>query len=158
MALNPHRWIFNVQVLHKPGTLASAAAVFSNRGVSLEGILGNSAVDASSGEDGRLILGFQATPEKMALLRRTLERLPSVFRVEAYRFEDERLRAIAVIKLLPQAKLTRDDEDYSLKTLAQTESDRMVMLTGRPPAVEEAIAEFRKQKQLKEVLMSYVAV
>jgi len=35
------RWVFVVRALNRPGTVTAAAAVFSNRGVSLEGILGS---------------------------------------------------------------------------------------------------------------------
>ncbi|MEM6451071.1 MAG: hypothetical protein AAF703_12230, partial [Cyanobacteria bacterium P01_D01_bin.105] len=66
------RWVFVAQALNQSGTLTAAAAVFSNRGVSLEGILG-SGIDTATAEDGRLLFSFQATEEKMALLKRSLQ-------------------------------------------------------------------------------------
>ncbi|MEM6714635.1 MAG: hypothetical protein AAF622_06145, partial [Cyanobacteria bacterium P01_C01_bin.147] len=96
------RWVFVVRALDKPGTLTATAAAFSNRGVSLESILA-SGIAPTTLEDGRLILIFRATSEKKALLQRTLERLSIIFQVDAYTYEDERLRAIAVAKLSPTA-------------------------------------------------------
>ncbi|MGB3295176.1 MAG: hypothetical protein WBB01_19505 [Phormidesmis sp.] len=151
------RWVFVVRVLDKPGTLTAAAAVFSNRGISLEGILG-SGIGATAIEDGRLILNFQATAPKQDLLRRALERLPDVFRVDAYAYDDERLRAIAIAKLTPTTKTLNDDDSYAIETVAQTKTERVVMLNGTPPAVESAIAQFRQQNQLKDVVMSYIAI
>ncbi len=151
------RWIFVVRALDRPGTLTAAAAVFSNRGVSLEGILG-SGIAPNTVEDGRLIVSFQATEPKQALLRKALERLSSVFQVDAYSYEDERLRAIAVAKLGQNVKLAHDDDDYFVETIAQTEGDRMVMLTGTPLAVDNAIAQFREQGVLKDVVMTYIAI
>jgi acetolactate synthase small subunit len=151
------QWIFVVRALDRPGTLTAAAAVFSNRGVSLEGILG-SGIAPNTIEDGRLIFSFRATEPKQALLKKALERLSSVFRVDAYGYEDERLRAIAVAKLSQSVKLSHDDDDYFVETIAQTECDRMVMLTGTPPAVDNAIAQFRDQGHLKDVVMTYIAV
>ena len=151
------RWIFVVRVMDKPGTLTAAAAVFSNRGISLEGILG-SGIGATAIEDGRLILNFWATAAKQDLLRRALERLPNVFQVDAYTYEDNRLRAIAVAKLPLMTKTLNDDDSYTIETIAQTKTERMVMLNGTPLAVESAIAQFRQQNQLKDVVLSYIAI
>ena len=151
------RWLFVVRALDRPGTLTAAAAVFSNRGVSLEGILG-SGIAPNTVEDGRLIFSFRATEAKQALLKKALERLPSVFQVDAYSYEDERLRAIAVARLSQTVKLTNDDDGYFVETIGQTERDRIVMITGTPIAVDNAMAQFREQGQLKDVVMTHIAV
>ena len=151
------RWVFVVRVQDKPGTLTAAAAVFSNRGVSLEGILG-SGIGSTTIGDGRLILSFRATAQKKALLHRALERVPSIFRVEAYRYDDERLRAIAIAKLTPHTKALTDDDGYSIETITCTSSERVVMLNGSPSALESAIAQFRQKNQLNDIVMSYIAV
>lgn len=150
------RWVFVVRALDKPGTLTATAAVFSNRGVSLEGILA-SGIAPTTLEDGRIILIFRATPEKKALLQRTLERLSIIFRVDAYTYDDERLRAIAVAKLERAVTIVADDH-LSVETIAQTEAGHIVMLTGTPPTVETAISELRHQDNLKDVVMSYITV
>ena len=150
------RWVFVVQALDRPGTLTAAAAVFSNRGVSLEGILG-SGIAPTTVEEGRVILSFRATAQKQKLLHRALERLSSIFQVTVYTDDDERLRAIAVAKLQLDTAVTHND-DYFVETIAQTDTERMVMLTGTPLAVETALAQFRQQNQLTDVVMSYIAV
>ncbi|NJM99258.1 MAG: hypothetical protein HC800_20855 [Phormidesmis sp. RL_2_1] len=151
------RWVFLVRVLDKPGTLTAAAAVFSNRGVSLEGILG-SGIGFTTIENGRLILNFRATEQKQALLYRALERLPDVLQVETYAYDDERLRAIAIAKLNVSSKALHDDDSYSIETIAQTKTERIVMLNGAPSALDSAIAQFRQQNQLNDVVMSYIAI
>lgn len=150
------RWVFVVRALDKPGTLTATAAVFSNRGVSLEGILA-SGIAPTTLENGRLILIFRATPEKKDLLRRTLERLSIIFRVDAYTYDDERLRAIAVAKLDRAVTIAAHDH-LSVEKIAQTESGHIVMLTGVPPVVETAISELRAQGELQDVVMSYITV
>ena len=150
------RWVFVVQALDKPGTLTAAAAVFSNRGVSLEGILG-SGIAPTTTEEGRLIISFCATEAKQKLLQRALERLSSIFYVSVYTNDDERLRAIAVAKLGLSTQVASDN-GYLIETITQTETERMVMLTGTPLAVESALAQFRQQNQLLDVVTSYIAV
>lgn len=151
------RWVFVVRVLDKPGMLTAAAAVFSNRGVSIEGILG-SGIGSTTIENGRLIINFRATQPKQSLLHRALERLPDVFRVDAYAYEDQRLRAIAIAKLSLGPKNLNDDDSYAIETIVQTSTERVVMLNGSPPALESALTQFRQKNQLNDVVMAYIAI
>ena len=155
------RWMFVVCALNPPGTLTAAATVFSNRGVSLEGFLG-SGIDASTVENGRLLFSFRATPEKQALLKRSLERLPTISKVKAYEYEDERLRAIAIAKLLPDTPVTdsntNSDKGLHVETITHTDTSLILLLSGKTTAVESAIAQFRQQQQLKDVVMSAITV
>ncbi len=150
------RWVFVVQALDKPGTLTAAAAVFSNRGVSLEGILG-SGIAPMTAEGGRLVISFCATEHKQKLLRRALERLSSIFHVAVYTNDDERLRAIAVAKLGPHTAI-KPIADYQIETILQTDTERVVMLTGLPTDVDAALDYFRQQQQLLDVVTSYITV
>lgn len=151
------RWFFVVRALNKPGTLTAAAAVFSNRGVSLEGILG-SGIGTTTAEDGRMLFSFRATQPKQNLLKRSLERLPSIFQVTAYAYEDKRLRAIAVAKVVPKACINPDAEDLSVETISRTENSLLLLLSGGTIAVEDAIDHLRQQQQLKDVVMSAITV
>lgn len=151
------RWVFVVRALNKSGTVTAAAAVFSNRGVSLEGILG-SGIDAASVDDGRLLFSFRASKKKQELLKRSLERLPHIFKVSAYPYEDERLRAIAVAKLTPEARINHDSEELYVETISRSETSVLLLLSGGTRAVEEAIAHFRQQQQLKDVVISAITV
>lgn len=150
------RWVFVVRALDKPGTLTATAAVFSNRGVSLESILA-SGIAPTTLENGRLILIFRATAEKQALLKRTLERLSVIFQVDVYTYDDDRLRAIAVVKLSPAAAIAENDH-YSIEDIARSATGRIVMLTGAPAVVDGAIADLRQQDWLQDVVMSYITV
>lgn len=150
------RWVLVARALDKPGTLTATAAVFSSRGISLESILA-SGIAPTTVENGRLILIFRATPEKQALLKRTLERLSIIFQVDVYTYDDVRLRAIAVAKLTPDAAIAPHDQ-YSVEEITQTATQRIVMLTGTPPTVDAAISQLRTAEHLKDVVMSYITV
>ena len=150
------RWVFVVRALDRPGTLTATAAVFSNRGVSLESILA-SGIAPTTLENGRLILIFRATEAKQALLQRTLERLSIIFQVDAYTYDDDRLRAIAVAKLSSAAAIA-PTADYSAETIATTAAGRSVMLTGAPAVIETAISHLREQDSLQDVVVSYITV
>ncbi|MEO0532906.1 MAG: hypothetical protein AAF215_03465 [Cyanobacteria bacterium P01_A01_bin.123] len=151
------RWVFVVRALDKPGTLTAVAAVFSNRGVSLESILG-SGIAMTTIENGRLILRFSATEAKQTLLRRALERLSSVSRVKVYPYEDERLRAIAVAKLTSGANLSELAATVDYDAIAQGETHKIVLFSGKTIAVDTAIAKLRQTHQLEDVVMSSITV
>ncbi|MEL6470625.1 MAG: hypothetical protein AAFQ74_12925 [Cyanobacteria bacterium J06623_4] len=151
------RWMFVVQALNQPGTLTAAAAVFSNRGVSLEGILG-SGIDTTTVEDGRLLFSFRATLEKQALLKRSLQRLPSILKVKAYTYEDERLRAIAITKVTLDTDLSLNHQQLHIEKICQTDRYRLLLLTGITAAVEAEIARLRSLSQLEDVVISAITV
>ncbi len=151
-----NRWMFVIRALNHPGTLTAAAAVFSNRGISLEGFLG-SGIDTTTVEDGRLLFSFRATQAKRDLLKRSLERLPSIFRVDAYPYSDPRLRAIAIAKLILEAQVEATDS-LTIESILCTEESRLLLLSGVPQIVEGAIAQLRQQRQLIDVVMSAITV
>ncbi|MEO0771025.1 MAG: hypothetical protein AAFY72_16655 [Cyanobacteria bacterium J06649_4] len=150
------RWMFVVCALNRPGTLTAAAAVFSNRGISLEGFLG-SGIDTSTEEDGRLLFSFRATPQKQALLKRSLQRLPSIFNVDAYTYDDPKLRAIAIAKLVPTADVDTTSAVHT-EIVVRNDTSYLLMLTGSTTAVESAIAHLRQQQQIQDVVMSAITV
>ncbi|MEM8810283.1 MAG: hypothetical protein AAGF01_30065 [Cyanobacteria bacterium P01_G01_bin.38] len=151
------RWIFVIRALDKPGTLTAAASVFSNRGVSLEGLLG-SGIASITVNDARLLLSFRATEQKQAMLKRALERLAVIFKVDVYAYDDKRLRAIAVAKLTPDADVESDSGSLYVETIDQSETSSLLLLSGGTAEVENAIAKLRAQQQLKDVVMSTITV
>lgn len=164
------RWVFVVKALNQPGTLTAAASVFSNRGVSLEGILG-SGIHAETVEDGRMLFCFWATVEKKELLLRSLQRLPSIAHVADYLYEDNRIRAIAIVKLAPpgdgEAGAPPSQPDIHLPDLGQTlhvetiekgADFTLLLISGAPEVVKSVIQAFRKQQQLSDVVMSVITV
>ena len=151
------RWVFVVQVLDKPGALTATASVFSNRGVSLEAILG-SGIAATTEEDGRLIFRFLATDRKKEMLQRVLERLSKVIQVDAYLYDDPKLRAIAVIKACNLDGIDLSSKAVQTETISQTETSQTFLLTGATLAVEQVIETLRQQSRLLDVVMAAITV
>ncbi|GAB4226634.1 MAG: hypothetical protein Kow00121_54930 [Elainellaceae cyanobacterium] len=155
------RWVFIAHALDKPGTLTAAASVFSNRGVSLEAILG-SGIAATTIENGRLILSFRATERKQIMLLRALERLSTISHVEVYRYDNPSLRAIAVAKVAVSASLNEQLPEQSpeleVEVLTQNETEQTVLFTGKTIAVETAIDQLRQQNTLQDVVMSVITI
>lgn len=151
------RWVFVVRALDKPGTLTAAAAVFSNRGVSLESLLG-SGIAATTAEDGRLILCFRSTEAKQAMLLQALKRVSTVSKVDAYRYDDPHLRSIALARITAGFAFEANRTAVHAETIDRTEDEQVVLLSGSPIAVEAIIDAWRQQDKLHDVVLSTIAV
>jgi acetolactate synthase small subunit len=150
-----HRWVFVVKVLDKPGTVTAAASVFSNRGVSLEAILG-SGINPHTSEDARLVLSFQASERKKDMLMRALQRLSKVAGVDAYRYNDPQLRAIAIAKVssLENVELT----EVQTEAIAQTPNNQTFLLTGSTTAIDQLLDQLRQNQALLDVVLTAIAI
>jgi acetolactate synthase small subunit len=149
------RWVLIVKSLNRPGVLAAAASVFSNRGVSLETVLG-SGIASTRTEDARFILGFRATERKQKMLLRALERLSTVLEINAYSYNDPNLRTIAVAKVSQLDGI--DLSTVATETISQTDQERMLLLTGSVTAVEQLIEQLRQQNLLLDVVITTITV
>lgn len=154
--MSEQRWVF-VKAFDKPGSLTATASVFSNRGVSLEAILG-SGIAATTENDGRLVFTFQATNRKKEMLQRALERLSRVMQVDGYLYSDPRLRAIAVIKAGNLEGIDFNTEAVQTEIISQTEESQLFLLTGTPLVIEQVIEALRQRSRLLDVVMAAIAV
>ena len=92
------------------------------------------------------------------MLKRALQRLPTISKATAYEYEDDRLRAIAIAQLLPNTPVADGDEALHFEIITRTDTALILLLSGKPTAAEGAIAHFRQQQQLKDVVMSAITV
>lgn len=156
--MSQERWVFVIKAQDKPGALTAAAGVFSNRGVSLDTILG-SGMTLTGADGGRIVLSFWATERKRAMLLRVLERLSAVQQVDCYPYLSPELRAIAVVRVSGAT----DDKawkaaDVQTEIVSKGEDSQTLLLTGITAAVEELIETLRDRQALLGVAMSVMAV
>src|SRR5262249_12142808 len=90
-------WLFTIRVADRPGALVAVASVFAQRGVALTSAVGQDAADDPGG-GGTVVVTFQASPKRMQELQRVLQRLPRVFAVSGYAYDDPMLRKAAVVR------------------------------------------------------------
>lgn len=111
------RWFFAVKVHDKPGMVTAVSSVFSNRGVSLEMLLG-STLHAVSADAIDLFVVFMATEPRKNELLRTIRRLAKVISVECYNGDSPTLRAVAFAHVSQQ----EGDVQVDLASVATEES------------------------------------
>ena len=153
--MTEQRWVFVVKAQDKPGALTAAASVFSNRGVSLNTILGSGMTPADA-EGGRIILSFWANERKKDMLLRALQRLSSILQVQAYPYSSPELRAIGVIRV--DAKADVSASEVQTEIISNQGDSKSILVTGGPSAVETMIEKLREQNALLDVVITVMAV
>ena len=149
------RWVFVVKAQDKPGALTAAASVFSNRGVSLDTILGSGMTPVEA-EGGRIVLSFCANEHRKDMLLRVLQRLSSILQVQAYPYSSPELRAIGVIRV--DAKVDVSASEVQIEIISNQGDSKSILVTGGPPAVETMIESLREQNALLDVVITVMAV
>lgn len=150
------RWVFAIKAQDKPGALTAAAGVFSNRGVSLETILGSGI--SLTGTSSRIVLSFRATERKKNMLLRAMERLAAVLQVECYTYESPELRAIAVVRVAAESGVDWDAAEVQTEVVSQGNGSQTLLLTGETLVVEQVIERLRDRDALLDVVVSVMAV
>ena len=148
------RWVFVIKSQDQPGVLTTATAVFSNRGVSLETILGSGG-GITGTEGGRFVLSFRASQRQQELLLRTLERLSAVKQVLVYPYTSPQLRAIAVVRL---EGIEIAAKNLQVDVIDSDSQSQTLLLTGNTATVEQMIEQFKAQNRLLDVAISIVAI
>jgi acetolactate synthase small subunit len=150
------RWVFVIKAQDKPGAVTAAAGVFSNRGVSLETILGSGMT--LTGVDSRIVLSFRAMERKKDMLMRALERLSAVLQVDCYAYSSPELRAIAVVRVSAASDSNWQASDVQTEIVSESNNSQTMMLTGGTSAVEQMVETMREHNALLDVAMSVMAV
>jgi len=151
------RWVFVIKAQDQPGALTAAAGVFSNRGVSLETILGSGMNSTSIGV-GRFVLSFRAAERKKDMLLRVVERLSTVIQVDCYHYSSSVLRAIAVVRVSSATDINWEASDVQMEIVSKDTDSQTMLLTGGTPAVEQWVETLRERNTLLDVAMSVMAV
>ncbi len=97
MNTDVQHWLFRIWVQDRAGALTSIASAFSNRGVSLDSVVGHGA-DKSEGCDGTVLATFTCTESEKEALKRVIGRLSKIRRVEEHPYLADHLRKTVVMK------------------------------------------------------------
>ena len=91
-------WVFRVRVNDRAGALTSIASSFSNRGISIDTVVGHSRHRTNS-EEGTVMLTFRCTEEEKDTIARVLRRLSKVTSLAEHPYEDTTLRKSALVSV-----------------------------------------------------------
>jgi acetolactate synthase small subunit len=153
-------WVFRVHVADRAGALTSIASAFSNRGISIETVVGHGATYTTV-HDGAVVVTFWCTEEEKNHIVRVVSRLAKVLYLEEYPYDSERLRKSALVhvsrRLRPRDVAGR--ETFLTCELMGEERDVFTyFLAGSPSELDPILARFAKQKILLDIVYSVVGL
>ena len=160
---NP-RWLFAVKVRDRPGTLTAVASVFSNRGVSVQMLLG-STLGAEPGADISLFFVFEASERRMHTVLRTMGRLDNVTSVTPHPYDSDMLRAVAFVHVDPRAlsdvqqlPAIADGESVTFAPVLCDDEDETWILMAHPSRLESCLARLRDADALIDATITIIPV
>jgi len=148
------RWVFAARVLDKAGTVTATSSVFSNRGVSMQMLVG-STLQVAAGQGIPMFFVFEATDRRMNLLLRAMGRLARVIRVECHPYDSPLLRAVAFVHVTrgsadDQANLpdVATEGTVAFTPIVCEEEHESWVLMGLPADVEDCLQRLRSAERL----------
>jgi hypothetical protein len=91
-------WVFRVRAADRAGALTSIASSFSNRGISIDTVVGHSRYLTNS-DEGAVVITFRCTEEEKDTIARVLRRLSKVTSLTEHPYECKSLRKSALVRV-----------------------------------------------------------
>ncbi|MFA6107166.1 MAG: hypothetical protein WDA75_00225 [Candidatus Latescibacterota bacterium] len=164
--MNPpetEHWLFLIRTEDRPGAAAAIAMVFSGRGIQIESFIGYGDPACSpDGREGMIAITFHAFRPRMEVVRRVLTRLEAVRSVDCHDYaRDPRLLKTATVRLTAsawtegvEAALSRIP--VSLSRVGVEAGDPVLVLAGRPVAVDQALTVLAERGWLEAAAYAFL--
>ncbi len=160
MADEPEKkhWVFRVGVADRAGALTSIASAFSNRGISIETVVGHgTAYPGAPG--GAVVATFWCSEAEKDEIVRVVGRLSKVTSLEEHPYESESLRKSALVRvarrLLPPDVAGRE-AFLTCELMAEHRGTHTYFLAGSPSEIDAVLARFIGEDILKDIVYSVI--
>ena len=153
-------WVFRVHLADRAGALTSIASAFSNRGVSIETVVGHGAAYTAS-HDGTVVATVRCTEEQKDEIVRVVKRLSKVLSLEEHPYDSESLRKSAIChvsrKLTPRDVAGRETF-LTCEPMAGERGVHSYFLAGSPSELDPILARLRDEGVLLDVVYAVVGL
>jgi acetolactate synthase small subunit len=153
-------WVFRVRVADRAGALTSIASAFSNRGVSIDTVVGHGS-DLVPTHDGTIVLTVWCTEKEKEEMVRVVGRLSKVNFLEEHPYDSEGLRKSALVyvsrRLTPRDVAGRE----AFLTCELMREERGVFtyfLAGSPSELDPILARLVEEDILRDIVYSVVGL
>ena len=153
-------WVFRVGLADRAGALTSIASAFSNRGISIDTVVGHSAAYTTT-HDGTVVVTFWCTEEEKNSIVRVVRRLSKVTTLEEHPYDSESLRKSALVhvtrRLTPRDVAGRE----TFLTCELMKQDRGIctyFVAGSPSELDPILARLAEEGILSDIVYSVVGL
>jgi hypothetical protein len=151
-------WVFRVGVADRAGALTSIASAFSNRGISIETVVGHgTAFPGAPG--GAVVTTFWCSEAEKAEIVRVVSRLSKVTSLEEHPYESESLRKSALVRVsrrLAPPDVAGRQAFLTCELMHQERGTYAYFLAGAPSELDPILAQFVEEGILKDIVYSVI--
>ncbi len=153
-------WVFRVGVADRAGALTSIASAFSNRGISIDTVVGHGAAYTST-HDGTVVVTFWCTEAEKDTIVRVVRRLSKVTYLEEHPYDSESLRKSALVKV--KRRLTPRDVAgrqafLTCEPMGEKRGVHTYYLAGSPSELDPVLERFADEGILLDIVYSVVGL
>jgi len=151
-------WVFRVGVADRSGALTSIASAFSNRGISIETVVGHgTAYPGAPG--GAVVATFWCTESEKDEIVRVVGRLSKVTSLEEHPYESESLRKSALIRVtrrLAPPDVAGRESFLTCEGVGEARGTYTYFLAGSPSELDPVLARFVAEGILTDIVYSVI--
>ncbi len=153
-------WVFRAHVQDRAGALTSIASAFSNRGISIETVVGHGA-EGQATHDGTVVMTFRCSEQDKDMMVRVVKRLSKVTRLAERPYDSHSLRKSAVVQTT--RRLTPRDvageETFLTREKMSVEADRWVyFLAGAPSELDPVLHRLESEGVVMDIVYTVMGL
>ncbi|MBT4819282.1 MAG: hypothetical protein HN742_09365 [Lentisphaerae bacterium] len=153
-------WVFRVHVADRAGALTSIASAFSNRGISIETVVGHGA-SHSPAADGTVIATVWCTEMEKDEIVRIVKRLSKVLSLEEHPYDSDSLRKSALVhvtqRLTPKDVAGRETF-LTCELMQEGRGDFTYFLAGSPSELDPVLARLKRRGLIADMVYSVLGI
>ncbi len=153
-------WFVRVWVDDRAGSLTSIASAFSNRGISIDSVVGHGS-DASAGFGGTVLVTFTCTEDDKEAIKRILGRLSKVKKVEEHPYLGDNLRKTVVAKtnrMLAPKDVAGESRFLTCELMVHDSTGWTYFLGGSPYQLDPILQKLKRQRLLIDQVYAITAL
>jgi acetolactate synthase small subunit len=153
-------WVFRVGVADRAGALTSIASAFSNRGISIDTVVGHGAPHPAA-HDGTVVVTFWCTEAEKELIVRVVRELSKVTDLQEHPYDSESLRKSALVhvsrRLRPRDMAGRETF-LTCELMREERGIFTYFIAGSPSELDPIISRFVQEGILADIVYSVVGL
>ena len=151
-------WVFRVGVADRAGALTSIASAFSNRGISIETVMGHgTAYPGAPG--GAVVATFWCTEGEKDEIVRVVGRLSKVTSLEEHPYESESLRKSALVRVarcLAPPDVAGRETFLTCELVHEAKGTHTYFLAGSPSELDPVLGRFIAEGILTDIIYAVI--
>ena len=151
-------WVFRVGVADRAGALTSIASAFSNRGISIETIVGHGTLYPGA-PGGAVVATFWCSESEKDAILRLVGRLSKVTCLEEHPYESRALRKSALVRVtrrLAPRDVAGRETFLTCERIGRSSGVYTYFLAGSPSELDPILSQFVQEGILADVVYSLI--